>query len=146
MPEASTSLKLVFDNIRNYAICGALLVYALWVLAQSGKPATGGRWAASLGMVTLEMSPMELKFIAVSALLLTAMLSVLNLFQTWLLIFCWLLPPLPTRPASIPTLPTTKSPSPATVVALVVAFPIVSYWVVQMFLGLLATAAAFVAR
>ena len=147
MPESSTSLKLVFDNIRNYAICGALLVYALWVLAQSAKATAGGSWAAPLGIATLQMSQTELRLIAVSALLLTALLSALNLLQTWLLLFYWLLPPLPIkRSAPVPTSPPAKKRSPATVVALIVAFPIFSYWVVQMFLGLLATATAFVAK
>jgi hypothetical protein len=35
VPEAEISLKVIFDNVRNYLICGALLGMALWL--QSGK-------------------------------------------------------------------------------------------------------------
>jgi hypothetical protein len=35
LPEAELSLKVVFDNVRNYLICGALLGMALWF--RSGK-------------------------------------------------------------------------------------------------------------
>lgn len=35
LPEDRLSLKLVFDNVRNYAICGALLSLAFWF--RSGK-------------------------------------------------------------------------------------------------------------
>ena len=147
MPESSTSLKLVFDNIRNYAICGALLVYGLWVLSQSAKAATAGNWQAPFGIVALQMSSTELKFTAAAALVLTAVLTILNVFQIWLLLFHTLLPPVPANSlAHLAQPPSAKGNSLAKALALTIALSFTGYWAVQVFMGLLGAAAAFVAK
>lgn len=147
MPESSASLKLVFDNIRNYAICGALLVYGLWVLSQSTKAANAGNWQVQLGIVALYMSATELKITGVATLLLTALLSVLNLLQTLLLLFHRLLPPIPTKSSvGVMRSPIEKSNSLAKAIVLLVSLPMAIYWAVQVFMGLLGAAAAYVAK
>ncbi len=146
MPESATSLKLIFDNVRNYAICGALLVYALWVLSRGAEVEGARSWQVPFGLGTLQMSATELKFTGATALLATASLSILNVLQTCLLIFHRLLPPLPTAlDTQTPPSPPGKGVSPFKALALIITFPFVTYFAVQLFLNLLAAAAAFVA-
>jgi hypothetical protein len=38
LPERDVSLKLVFDNVRNYLICGAVLALTLWFRSGKASP------------------------------------------------------------------------------------------------------------
>ena len=64
LPEKAVSMKLVFDNVRNYLMCAAL-VLAIQAVANPGNPQAEWPWALA-AVVTI--------------------LSALNLLQSWLLI------------------------------------------------------------
>lgn len=149
MPEGSTSLKLVFDNIRNYAICGALLLLGLWVLSQSATSAGLGSWRAPFGTITLQMSTAEMKVAGTSVLILAALLTFLNVLQTWLLLFHGFLPPQPGKsaPAVTHISPEGRSPSRMfSLLALTVVLPAFIYFAMQVFLNMLGLAAAFATK
>ena len=76
LPESTLSLKLVFDNIRNYFICGGLLGMVFWF--QSGK--------ATAPPVVFKAPPADgWQLLTWTTLLTTGILFCLNVYQSYLL-------------------------------------------------------------
>ncbi len=76
LPEQILSLKLVFDNVRNYVICGAILGLALWF--RSGK--------ASAPPFIFKSAPNDgWALVTWTSLVVFSALFSLNLFQSYLL-------------------------------------------------------------
>jgi len=74
VPEQHLSLKLFFDNLRNYGICAAFAALGAWL------------WIVRGGVANLvQLSPWVLSASAVACWLLVACLLVLNVLQTWFL-------------------------------------------------------------
>ena len=150
-PEAKRSLKLYFDNVRNYAICGALLVFDLWLYAQWIALASAGQMQFTLGSIAVRLEGVELlvSIFTVSGVL--VVLLFLNAIQSWFL----LLYPLAVRiagadPFAAPTDPKSVQNSPdrplRVVLVASIVLGLVGYLVVQLSLTVFALASAFVTK
>ena len=74
VPEQYLSLKLFFDNLRNYGICAAFAALGAWLWIGRGGVAN-----------VVQVAPWVLSAVAVACCLLVACLLVLNVLQTWFL-------------------------------------------------------------
>ncbi len=80
LPEAHLSVKVLFDNVRNYAICGAFLAFAILLdRGTLGAPrfAEGPYWE-----LLVRSMPAISTILAITLFLLNVVQSVLILFRT----------------------------------------------------------------
>ena len=87
IPESRLSLKLYFDNVRNYAICGALLAFGLWLQSKWAILPNSGRLQFDIGQVTLSIGAMELLVSTGCVYVACISLLALNALQSWFLLF-----------------------------------------------------------
>jgi len=73
VPDDHVSLKLIFDNLRNYAICAGFAALALWV------------WNHSLTLPSLSWAIKLKEWFAVFVWLLSFVLAVANAAQSWVI-------------------------------------------------------------
>ena len=87
LPESRRSLKLYFDNVRNYAVCGVLLAFGLWLQVKWAELPESGRLQFDIGQATLAIGTTEL-LISIGCVY-TACISLLalNALQSWFLLF-----------------------------------------------------------
>jgi hypothetical protein len=86
LPEEDASLKLVFDNVRNYAICGGTLLFSVWLFGQSAKAVSPGMAEFAVGRFTIRLTGQEIYASAIVSAVVTVFLLGLNTIQTWLLL------------------------------------------------------------
>ena len=80
LPERHLSLKLIFENVANYAICGALFAFALWI---KKSPALASEMPWMHQYPTLRYAIFVATFLGVLGL------ACLNSYQSYLLLRLW---------------------------------------------------------
>ena len=86
LPESKLTLKLYFDNVRNYAICGALLAFSVWLYRQWLDLNLTHAEPFSVGPINIQLSEVDLLASLITVNLVLVALLLLNILQTWFLV------------------------------------------------------------